>query len=300
MRLKDYYETIYSQYCSVLSPSTVAGYRSSWELYVCPKFGEWEIEEIRVRDINLWLTEFERPGAARKAFKVLRQVINAAIADEVYSENVAEPKFKAVRLPKMPAKEYPRVLTIKDMNKLLRACYGWEYEANLICGVWLGLRRSEQCGLQWMDINLKTGIVMIRRGVQVIDGELLVTQVKTHRSMRHNVLPRVAIERLREIKRQANPKPSNWLMGDNPNPDLYARKLRQHTKKAGVYCPAPKYFRHSFSTNMHRLNVPDVDIQYALGHEEFSTTANNYMMLDTAVMKKNIRKLEREVLKAGS
>lgn len=300
MKLETYYYEIYRPYCEMLSPSTVSGYESAWELHIWPQFGSWEIEQIRVRDINLWLTSFAKPGAARKAFKVLRQIINAAIADEIYPDDVAEPKFRAVRQPKMPAKESPRVMTLKEMNQLLRACYGWIYEPTLICGVWLGLRRSEQCGLKWSDINLKSGVVMIRRGVQVINGEFMQTNVKTHRSMRPNVLPKVAIERLREIKRQVNPKPGDWLMGADPNPETYARKLRAYAKKKGVYCPAPKFFRHSFSTNMHRLNVPDVDIQYALGHEEFSVTANNYMMLDTDIMRRNIRKLEREVLKAGS
>lgn len=300
MKLKTYYETIYRSYYKTLSPSTVSGYESSWHLYIKKKFGDWEIEQIRVRDINIWLTEFDSAGAARKAFKILRQIINAAIADEVYPDTVAEPKFRSVRQPKVPPREKPRSMTLREMNQLLRACYGWEHEATVICGVWLGLRRSEQCGLQWRDINLKTGVVMIRRGVQVINGELLVTDVKTHRSMRPNVLPKVAIERLREIKRQINPKPTDWLMGAEPNPETYARKLKSHTKKCGVYCPAPKFFRHNFSTNMHKLSIPDVDIQYALGHEEFSTTANNYMMLDTDIMRRNIRKLEREVLKACS
>lgn len=300
MKLKTYHNEIYVQYYSMLAPSTVPGYESSWQLYIEPKFGDWEIEDIRVRDINLWLTEFDSAGAARKAFKILRQIINAAIADEVYPDDVAEPKFRAVRQPKMQAKEKPRAMTPREINKLLRAVYGWEYEATVICGVWLGLRRSEQCGLQWHDINLKTGVVMIRRGLQVIDRELVVTDVKTHRSLRPNVLPRVAVQRLREIKRQVNPKPTDWLLGDDPNPENYARKLRAYAKKQGVYCPAPKFFRHNYSTNMHKLGVPDVDIQYALGHEEFSTTANNYMMLDTEIMRRNTRKLEREVLKAGS
>ena len=299
MKLSTYYDTIYTTYYSLLSPSTVSGYESSWRLYIRPKFGDWEIEQIRVRDINLWLTEFDSAGAARKAFKILRQIINAAIADECYDETVAEPKFRAVRQPKMRTREKPRALTPREMNKLLRACYGWQYEATVICGLWLGLRRSEQCGLQWGDVNLKTGVVMIRRGVQVIDGVLRVTDVKTHRSLRPNVLPKVAVERLREIKREVNPKPTDWLAGADPNPETYARKLKSHAKKCGVYCPAPKFFRHSFSTNMHRLGVPDVDIQYALGHEEFSTTANNYMGLDTTIMRRNGAKLAREVLKAG-
>lgn len=59
MKLKTYHDEIYVQYYSMLAPSTVPGYESSWQLYIEPKFGDWEIEQIRVRDINLWLTEFD-------------------------------------------------------------------------------------------------------------------------------------------------------------------------------------------------------------------------------------------------
>ena len=298
MKLKTYHDEIYIQYYSMLAPSTVSGYESAWRLYVEPQWGSWEIEHIRVRDINLWLSTFEQPGAGRKAFKILKQLINSAIADECYKDDVAEPKFRAVRLPKMPPREKPRTLTLRDVNKLLRAVYGWEYEPTVICGVWLGLRRSEQCGLQWGDINLKTGIVRIRRGLQVIDGKLVETQVKTHRSMRPTVLPSVAIERMREIKREKRPKASDWLV-DDPNPETYARKLKAFAKKNGIYCSAPKYFRHSFSTNLRELNIDDYDIQSMLGHESFSTTANNYMVLRETAMKRDIRKYERAVLKAG-
>lgn len=298
MKLKTYHDEIYVQYYKMLSPSTVSGYESSWRLYVEPQWGSWEIEAIRMRDINLWLTTFDSPGAGRKAFKILKQLINAAIADECYRDDVAEPKFQAVRLPKMPPKEKPRPLTIKEVNTLLRSAYEWEYEPTVICGVWLGLRRSEQCGLKWGDINLKTGVVAIRRGMQVIDGELITTQVKTHRSMRPLVLPRVAIDRLREIKRERGAKSSDWLARD-PNPETYARKLKSFAKKKGIYCPAPKYFRHSFGTNLHLLGIDDFDIQRMYGHESFSTSANNYMVLGTSAMKRDMRIYEKAVLKAG-
>lgn len=125
MKLKTYHDEIYVQYYSMLAPSTVPGYESSWQLYIEPKFGDWEIEDIRVRDINLWLTEFDSAGAARKAFKILRQIINAAIADEAYPDDVADPKFRAVRQPKMQPREKPRAMTPREINKLFRAVYGW-------------------------------------------------------------------------------------------------------------------------------------------------------------------------------
>ena len=231
MKLKTYHDEIYVQYYSMLAPEHCARvWKVPGSSISSLSSARGKIEDIRVRDINLWLTEFDSAGAARKAFKILRQIINAAIADEAYPDDVAEPKISRCPSAQNATTRETRAMTPREINKLLRAVYGWEYEATVICGVWLGLRRSEQCGLQWRDINLKTGVVMIRRGLQVVDREVTVTDVKTHRSLRPNVLPKVAVQRLREIKRQLNPKPTDWLMSD-PNPENYARKLRSFTKK---------------------------------------------------------------------
>ena len=299
MKLKTYHDEIYVNYYSMLAPSTVAGYESAWKLHVEPMFGGWEIEEIRVRNINMWLTTFEKPGSGRKAFKILKQIINSAIADECYRDDIAEPKFRAVRQPKMPYKEKPRPLTFAEINTLLRTVYGWEYEPTVICGVWLGIRRSEQCGLQWGDINLRNGFVKIRRGLQVIERTLQVTEVKTKKSIRNHYLPPEAIARLREIKREKRPKQTDFLV-DNINPEEYARKLKAFAKKQGIYCPSPKYFRHSFSTNLHDMGVDDFDIQNLLGHESFSTSANSYMVLRETRMKRIMLQYQKEVMKAGS
>lgn len=59
--------------------STVDGYRSSITLYVLPEFGEQEVDSIEPEQIQSWIDSFEKPGAAEKAFKCLRQIINWAI-----------------------------------------------------------------------------------------------------------------------------------------------------------------------------------------------------------------------------
>lgn len=243
--------------------------------------------EIRVRHINAWLaTGFAgNPGGAEKAYKTLRQILRSAMGDECYPEDVVDPTTRGVRLPKMPWKGEPQHLSPKQVKALLGAV------------VWLGLHRSEQCGLRWGDIDLKTGRVDIARGLQYVKGKVVVTEVKTHRSMRPHMLPRTAIVRLREIKRERRAKPSDWLLGDDPNPDTYARRLKAHCKREGVACVAPKYFRHTFRTNVGRTDVPEQHIQLMLGHESLDTTFE-YLSLDEDVMREDQRAHERLILRA--
>lgn len=59
--------------------STVNGYKSSIRLYVLPEFGSLTIEQITPEHIQAWIDGFTPPGAAKKAYKCLRQIIRWAI-----------------------------------------------------------------------------------------------------------------------------------------------------------------------------------------------------------------------------
>ena len=297
MKLIDYYTDYYDGYMAQLAPSTREGYRSSIKLHVLPQWGDWELHEIRVRHINSWLAGFDSPGAADKAYKCLRQIIRSSMGDEVYPEDVVDPTTRGIRKPKMPHRGETPHLTAREAKELLLAVVGYEYEPLVICGLWLGLRRSEQCGLKWGDISLKTGLAHIRRGVQRVSGEIVVTDVKTHRSARPVMLPRTAVERMREIKRDRRARAEEWLMGDNLDPERYSRTLKALCKRKGVAHVAPKYLRHTFDSLHHAAKTQDSEISKMLGHASLQTSYR-YMELDEDVLRELQRSLERKVLRA--
>lgn len=296
MKIEDYYEGQYRAYMADLAPSTRVGYEGAWRNWVEPQWRGWEMEDIRVRHINAWLAE----GAGEAGYKLLRQIIRSAIADECYREDVTDPTARGIRQPRRPKDggEKP-ALAQREARDLLAGVVGWEYEALVIVGLWLGLRRSEQCGMQWGDIDLRSGLVHVRRGLQRVRGEVVETAVKTHRSARPHMLPRVARERLAEIKRLYTPRarPGDWLMGANADPARYARHLRSYCKRNGLPYVAPKYFRHTFRTLQSKCGTPDSHTQKMLGHVNLDTTYL-YMSLDEDILRQDQRRYERFILKA--
>lgn len=296
MKLRDYYEGTYTTYYVNLAPATVEGYEGAWRNWVDEEFGDWEMEDIRVRNINAWLAA----GAGESGYKLLRQIIRSAIADECYREDVTDPTTRGIRHPKRPkaAGEKP-ALTEREAKALLVGLVGWEYEATVILGLWLGLRRSEQCGMQWGDIDLRSGLVHVRRGLQRVKGEVLETDVKTHRSARPLMLPPTPRQRLAEIKRLYFPRArkTDWVMGQNADPARYARLLRSHCKRHELPYVAPKYFRHTFRTLASKAGIPESHIQKMLGHLSLETSYT-YMSLDESVLRQDQRMYERHLLKA--
>lgn len=300
MRLGDYYEGYYKGYMRYLAPGTAQGYDGDWRNHIAGEFGGWEMEDIRVRHINAWLASDHFsgvPGAARSAYKTLRQILRSAMGDELYSDEVVDPTTRGIRLPPMDTGYDAPYLRPAEIRALALGLVGWEHEATVACGLWLGLRRSEQCGLQWGDIDLRTGIVHIRRGLQVIDGDVVVAKVKTHRSRRPHMLPRSGRERLAEIKRELRPRPGDWLLGDDPNPDRYARRLRAWCRAHGLPYVAPKYFRHTFRTLHAMAGTDETEVQKMLGHESLGM-GYRYMSLDEDVLREDQAAYERLILRA--
>ena len=68
----------------------------------------------------------------------------------------------------LPAKTHyePRILSIRQQRTLLRGFYGHLLEAWLICAVSCGLRTEEGYGLEWGDIDLRSGVLHVERDLQ--------------------------------------------------------------------------------------------------------------------------------------
>ena len=175
MKLIDIYEQHYlPEKTAKRAASTVAGYDSSIRLYVLPRWGECEIEDICPDDLQEWVDSFEQAGAGEKAFKCIRQIIRWWIKKKRL--HIADPTvYTEINRPKTYRHE---VLDATEVSEMLRALWGHWTEAVAICSVTLGLRRGEACTLEWSDINFKTGEVRISKSRQYVNGQIITVKTK--------------------------------------------------------------------------------------------------------------------------
>lgn len=259
--------------------NTLDGYVSGLRCHVLPKWGTRELESIKRREVQEWVDSIPTPGAAQKALKCLRQVIRWAI--RTYDLEIFD-ATQGVELPERPV--YRREsMDAREEAALLRAAVGQPWEAVLLCAAALGLRPSEAAGLDWGDIDWRSGWVHVQRGAHSLQsGEVVEYACKTRLSDRFLKLPRFALERLRRIRGQRR---KGRLRGDLSPRQIYTRVKRFLTRMGLGRC-SMECLRHTWATLTIEGGAALADVSVALGHTDVSMCLQHYLMSTKAVVQR--------------
>lgn len=291
MLLDEFVETRFWPYCERLRRSTVVGYESAYRCHIAPRFGRMELVDIDVEAIEIWLAGFERTGAAKKAYAVLRCILRKAFK---WEQMPFDPTVLQVDVPHHP-RYRPDVLADREITELLRGFYGHELEPIVLCSVTLGLRRCESCGLTWRDIDLRSGAVRIERGRHYVHGSVITEPCKTDLSRRTVYLPKFALVRMREIAR--GKRKDEWLCPLSP--DAIGRRYKAACKALGLPYVPLKNLRHSYATSQLRAGVDTSILSNMLGHYDVRTTERYYLIPDAKLYKAAQANWEAKLLKGA-
>ena len=277
MLLQEFWNGRFWPHCTRnLRESTCVGYESAWRLHVAPRFGAMQMESISVELVDKWLVGFASSGAARKAWSVLRAILRRAIRWNLLDVDITR---RDIQLPAKPHYE-PVILGIRQQRSLLQGFYGHPLEAWLIVDSCLALRPEEGYGVDWADIDMRSGITHIQRGVQWVAGHEVVVPPKTELSDRFLPLPRFAVRRLREIRNGRKGR----IIGDLTPPQAARRYASWCKKESLPYVPVQN-LRHSWATNALEAGVNIAVVSKFLGHTDIKTTARFYLRPEIASLK---------------
>lgn len=251
-----------------LRATTLEGYESAIRCHLLPAWGGREMETITFEEMQEWVDSFARPGAAEKAYKTFRQIYRWVLRrHQLRIWDVTQ----GVELPKKPAVRRP-TLTADQERETLRGIVGQPFEAAVLLGAVLGLRRCEACAVRIEDIDWRSGWVHVRRGLHVVGGETIETGCKTRLSDRKLKLPRFALERLRAIR---GARRSGRLCLLDPN--AVARRFRTYCKRHELPHVPMTCLRHSWATISLEHGAAIEDIAVALGHSTVNTAMSHYL-----------------------
>ena len=243
---------------SVLSPSTVSGYRrirsNALQGIMDIKLPDLTQEKVQ-REINK-MAKDKSPKSVRNAHGLL-------------SATLAEYKPEMVLRTTLPQKQRIEihVPSEDDLRKILATATGTDMELPLLLAVWLGLRASEIRGLSWDCISGDT--LHIKQAIVEGENGPALKGTKTYSGNRKLTLPphiKALIDQL--------PRDREYLIPMSGQA-LYKRFCRI-CEKAGV----PHYrfhdLRHSNASVMLALGIPDKYAMERMGHATNNMLKNVY------------------------
>jgi integrase len=161
MSFSSYLETYYWPTAAHLEVSTRAAYRYYLDKHFIPRFGELSMRRITPPLIQSWVNDASKDGlSARSVVKyhaLLHKILSRAVIDRVIPVNPCTHSA----LPKV-VKQPKRIVTAAQFEKILGGIPA-RYRMLVLLAIETGMRWGELIALRPVDINLKTGIVTVRR-----------------------------------------------------------------------------------------------------------------------------------------
>lgn len=271
-------ELYWSDKSKRLRGNTLEGYASAIRRHLMPAWASREVEGITHDEVQEWVDSIPTYGAAQKAYKTFRQIYRWIIRKEqLRIWDVTQ----GIELPQAPVARRD-ALTAAEERETLRGIVGQPWEAVVLLAAALGLRRCEACGIDWSDIDWRTGWVHVQRGAHWVGGEVVEYRTKTKLSDRWLRLPRFALARLRQIRGHRR---SGRVCGGLA-PHQIAGRFRRACRGAGLPWVPMTCLRHSWATISLEAGAAIEDVSVALGHSTVDTCIHHYLQSFRTVVRR--------------
>jgi integrase len=149
-----------------LEPTTIRQYRAHVNLHIAPRIGKIKLARLSVPAINAFIDQLIKDGRSKEMARRVLRSLSSIVSEAqrrglVAANNVrdASPIKQSKRIggrPQMPTKD--------ELKRIIDATPE-RWRAFIMTAIFTGLRASELRGLKWEDIDLKNGILHVRRRV---------------------------------------------------------------------------------------------------------------------------------------
>ena len=290
MKFGEWMDMWFNCYCSpAIRETTKDGYRTLIYNHIIPEIGDVPLNQLTQADLQTFYTRMKKCGRIRnvdalgvglsdRTIRGCHQRCRAALDKAVEERLISKNPAIGCKLPPKKAAEM-KILTHNEMYRLLQqAKYEGYYELFLL-ELSTGMRRGEILGLQWKDLDEKTGELRIERQISRINGKLTAVPPKTKQSIRSIILPMPLVELLMRYKESIE---SKWMFPspvkeDMPrNPSAVRKILDRTLKRAGCKHIRFHDLRHTFATTALANGMDIKTLSAIIGHNSAATTLNIY------------------------
>ena len=183
-------------------PSTGEQYRRMARLYISPVLGGVKLQELSPVKIQALYRDLEASGTGKRTVELVHTVIHGFLAHALKMGYVAQNWAVMVEVPRPEKSE----MAVWDESQVSRFLTMFRDDPFYRLVFATGMRRGELIGLQWKDVDWKTGMIHVRRQVYHPEGGGFIFQPpKTERGKRAIRLGTGLLEALRKHYQETVP-----------------------------------------------------------------------------------------------
>jgi integrase len=219
---------------SDLRPTTRSKYRHLLDRHLLPSLKDRELAKLSPAMVRAWFQSVHRshPTTANDAYRLLRAILNTAVADELIVKNPCAVKGAGQsRSPERPT------ITLAELAAAL-AAVPERYRLAVVLPAWCQLRRGEVLALQRRHVSLDPPSIRVEGAWNVTsDGQWSMGDPKTTAGVRTLAVPaNVAPALADHLALYVGAEPDAWLFpspqGDRPIVPRHLDRLWQHARLA--------------------------------------------------------------------
>jgi integrase len=219
-----------------IAARTRDGYQDLLDRFILPTFENKPVQFIAKEDVDAWYRRTARntPTYRARAYSLLRTILANAMEDGFIPPGLNPARIRGAGSVEREHKV--EVLEPDEYRKLLAAISA-RYKLMVDLATWCALRFGELTELRRGDLDLKHGVIRVRRAVVMVDGQFIVKTPKSAAGQRDVAIPDDLMDAVRKhLLEHTAPGAAGLLFPARNDP-------KQHLKQSTmfkVFSPARK------------------------------------------------------------
>lgn len=146
-----------------VSENTHDGYRVDVEKHLIPGIGAHRLDKLAPEHAEKLYAKMQRGGLAAGTAHHVHRTLRNALNEAERRGHLARNPILLAKAPKLTDEEI-EPYDLDEVQSLLKVVKDRRNGARWVVALALGLRQGEALGLKWTDVDLKNGMLRIRRG----------------------------------------------------------------------------------------------------------------------------------------